>query len=71
MGQTPGPMAINCINAPINSHNLNQVYSFHNGGANAVFADGSVHFLQQSIKLEVLIALETRTGGEVIPANSY
>jgi prepilin-type processing-associated H-X9-DG protein len=70
-GQTPGPMAINCTNAPIKSQNLNQVYSFHNGGANAVFADGSVHFLQQSIKLEVLIALETRTGGEVIPANSY
>jgi hypothetical protein len=34
-------------------------------------ADGSVHFLQQSIKLEILIALETRADGEVIPADSY
>jgi prepilin-type N-terminal cleavage/methylation domain-containing protein/prepilin-type processing-associated H-X9-DG protein len=54
----PGPCALNCSN---NS----EVYSFHTGGANAVFADGSVHFLSYGMDLCVLSALCTRAGGEV------
>jgi prepilin-type N-terminal cleavage/methylation domain-containing protein/prepilin-type processing-associated H-X9-DG protein len=62
--QRPGPVAMNCTN-------VNEVFGFHTGGANVVMADGSVRFLLASVKLEILIALETRAGGEVIPANSY
>jgi prepilin-type N-terminal cleavage/methylation domain-containing protein/prepilin-type processing-associated H-X9-DG protein len=40
--------------------------SGHGGGANVVFADGSVHFLRDSISLKTLQALGTRAGGEVI-----
>jgi prepilin-type processing-associated H-X9-DG protein len=40
--------------------------SVHGGGANTVFADGSVHFLRDSISLVTLKALSTRAGGEVI-----
>jgi prepilin-type processing-associated H-X9-DG protein len=40
--------------------------SGHGGGANVVFADGSVHFLRDSISLATLRALSTRAGGEVI-----
>jgi prepilin-type N-terminal cleavage/methylation domain-containing protein/prepilin-type processing-associated H-X9-DG protein len=40
--------------------------SGHDGGANTVFADGSVHFLRESISLSTLQALSTRAGGEVI-----
>jgi prepilin-type N-terminal cleavage/methylation domain-containing protein/prepilin-type processing-associated H-X9-DG protein len=38
------------------------------GGANFVFCDGSVHYLPNSTPLNVLQALATRNGGEVIPA---
>jgi prepilin-type N-terminal cleavage/methylation domain-containing protein/prepilin-type processing-associated H-X9-DG protein len=55
----PGPCAINCSND-------HEVYSFHTGGANAVFADGSVHFLPRGMGLETLAALVTRAGGEVV-----
>jgi prepilin-type N-terminal cleavage/methylation domain-containing protein/prepilin-type processing-associated H-X9-DG protein len=57
-GQSPGTCAINCTNDK-------EVYSFHSGGANAVFADGSVRFLKSSISIQTLAALITRAGGEV------
>ncbi len=61
---SPGPCAINCTNEK-------QVYSFHPGGANAVFADGSVHFLQAGMSIQVLAALVTRAGGELVPGNEF
>jgi prepilin-type N-terminal cleavage/methylation domain-containing protein/prepilin-type processing-associated H-X9-DG protein len=60
-GIIPGPCPLNCTN---NS----EVYSFHPNGANVVFADGSVHFLDSGINLCTLAALVTRGGGEVIPS---
>lgn len=39
------------------------------GGFNAAFADGSVRFLKHSIAMEVLKALITKAGGEVISAD--
>jgi prepilin-type N-terminal cleavage/methylation domain-containing protein/prepilin-type processing-associated H-X9-DG protein len=68
-GAVPGSQAINCTNS--GGHFMNQVYSFHNQGANVAMADGSVRFLQQSIQLEILIALLTRSYGEVIPNGAY
>jgi prepilin-type processing-associated H-X9-DG protein len=53
----PGHCAINCTNQ--------QVYSFHPGGANVVFADGSVHFLNAGIDIRVFARLVTRAGGRL------
>jgi prepilin-type N-terminal cleavage/methylation domain-containing protein/prepilin-type processing-associated H-X9-DG protein len=60
----PGPCAINCTND-------GELYSFHPNGANAVFADGSVHFLRAGVSIQVLAALVTRAGGEVVPAGDF
>jgi prepilin-type processing-associated H-X9-DG protein len=45
--------------------------SFHPGGANFAFCDGSVHFLKNSISLPTYCALGSRNGGEVISADTY
>jgi prepilin-type N-terminal cleavage/methylation domain-containing protein/prepilin-type processing-associated H-X9-DG protein len=55
----------------INCTNNGEVYSFHTGGANAAFADGSVHFLRESINVRVLARLITRAGGEVVSAGDF
>jgi prepilin-type N-terminal cleavage/methylation domain-containing protein/prepilin-type processing-associated H-X9-DG protein len=60
-----GPCAMNCNNLQ------GDIYSFHTGGANICFADGSVHFVRDSIALPVLAALVTKAGGEIIPSDVY
>ncbi len=45
--------------------------SRHDGGANFLFGDGSVKFLKNTINLGVYQALSSRSGGEVISADSY
>ena len=59
-----GPCAVNCTNN-------REVYSFHSGGANVVFADGSVHFLSESINIRVFAALVTRAGKEVVSGSDF
>jgi prepilin-type N-terminal cleavage/methylation domain-containing protein/prepilin-type processing-associated H-X9-DG protein len=45
--------------------------SYHPGGANAAFCDGSVRFFKNTINTKTWFALGTRAGGEVISADSY
>ena len=59
-----GPCPMNCTNS-------NEMYSFHRGGANTAFADGSVHFLNESMQISVLAALITRSGGESVLGAGY
>lgn len=55
----------------VNCNNDAGVYAFHPGGANALFCDGSVHYLSKSTAASVVIALATRDGNEIIPAGGY
>jgi prepilin-type N-terminal cleavage/methylation domain-containing protein/prepilin-type processing-associated H-X9-DG protein len=45
--------------------------SYHPGGVNALFADGSVHFIKNSISGVTWTALGTIAGGEVVSSDSY
>ncbi len=56
-----GPCAVNCTNA-------GEVYAFHTGGANILYGDGSVRFLNQSTDINTLVWIFTRAGGEIIPS---
>jgi prepilin-type processing-associated H-X9-DG protein len=60
----PGPCSINCTN-------YTNIYSFHPGGANSLFVDGSVHFLNANLDVRILGRLITRAGGEVISGSDY
>ncbi|OWK34995.1 DUF1559 domain-containing protein [Fimbriiglobus ruber] len=60
----PGPCAVNC-------NNVNIFYSFHDGGAYAVVADGSVRFLKVGLDVYVMYALVTREGGELVSPNDF
>jgi prepilin-type processing-associated H-X9-DG protein len=57
---SPGKCAINCNNQ--------DVYSFHPGGANILFADGHVRFVGARIDVREFVKMVTRTGGEVVEA---
>jgi prepilin-type N-terminal cleavage/methylation domain-containing protein/prepilin-type processing-associated H-X9-DG protein len=45
--------------------------SYHSGGVNACFLDGSVKFLKESISNQTWWAIATKAGGEVVSADSY
>jgi prepilin-type processing-associated H-X9-DG protein len=45
--------------------------SFHSGGVNALFLDGHVLFIKDSINLPTFRALATISGGEVISADAF
>jgi prepilin-type N-terminal cleavage/methylation domain-containing protein/prepilin-type processing-associated H-X9-DG protein len=54
-----------------NAKNNDEIYSFHPGGANCLFGDGSVKFLKATTNLLTLRNLVTLNGGEVVSADSY
>jgi prepilin-type processing-associated H-X9-DG protein len=65
-GLEDGPRTINHPEAHVEDY-----WSRHPGGANFLFADGSVHFLKSTINPIPWRALATRNFGEVISSDSY
>jgi prepilin-type processing-associated H-X9-DG protein len=53
-----------------NNCDSNHFWSLHSGGANWLFADGSVKFITYS-GAAVTLPLATRAGGEVVDPGSY
>jgi prepilin-type N-terminal cleavage/methylation domain-containing protein/prepilin-type processing-associated H-X9-DG protein len=45
--------------------------SFHPGGCNFGFSDGSVKFLKQTVNVRTYMALSTRAGGEIVSSDTY
>ncbi|TWU26077.1 DUF1559 family PulG-like putative transporter [Bythopirellula polymerisocia] len=56
----------NCDGQMINCTNLEEIYSFHPGGANFTYGDGSVHFISEDLDIVTFAALHSRAGGEVV-----
>jgi prepilin-type N-terminal cleavage/methylation domain-containing protein/prepilin-type processing-associated H-X9-DG protein len=46
-------------------------YSYHPGGVNVLFGDGSVRFLKDAVNLVALRAILTLNGGETVSADQY
>jgi prepilin-type N-terminal cleavage/methylation domain-containing protein/prepilin-type processing-associated H-X9-DG protein len=63
-GQGFGPCVMNCTND-------NEMYSFHRGGANVAYGDGSVRFLRETIRNTTFAALVTKATGDIPPADEY
>ncbi len=55
-------------NCMINCHNDGETYAFHSGGANHAFADGSTHFLSETISATVYAAFVTARGESLTAA---
>jgi prepilin-type processing-associated H-X9-DG protein len=53
----PGPCAVNCTNS-------NEIYSFHTGGANVLFADTTIRFLSTDTSIQTVAKMVTRNGDE-------
>jgi prepilin-type processing-associated H-X9-DG protein len=45
--------------------------SYHPGGVNVGFLDGSVRFVKQTVNPSTWWAIATMAGGEVVDASSY
>jgi prepilin-type processing-associated H-X9-DG protein len=50
---------------------FNAARSYHSGGVNVAFGDGSVHFIKNSINLTTWRALGSKGGGEILSSDSY
>jgi prepilin-type processing-associated H-X9-DG protein len=53
----------------VNCTNDDEIYAFHPSGANFLRCDGSVSFLRESTTIGVVIALFTRSFGEILPSD--
>jgi prepilin-type N-terminal cleavage/methylation domain-containing protein/prepilin-type processing-associated H-X9-DG protein len=51
--------------------NNQALFSFHPGGASALFGDGSVRFLKDGIQVTTLRHLVTLKGGEILSSDQY
>jgi prepilin-type processing-associated H-X9-DG protein len=73
----PGTCAVNCTNGfaypgttgPFGTEGSGAPYSFHIGGINAVFGDGSVRFVKASVDIQTFAALVTMSNGETLSSD--
>jgi prepilin-type N-terminal cleavage/methylation domain-containing protein/prepilin-type processing-associated H-X9-DG protein len=50
---------------------VDDYWSFHRGGCNFLFGDGSVRFIKESVNPSIFSYLSTRAGGEVVGSDQF
>jgi prepilin-type processing-associated H-X9-DG protein len=63
----PGPLNTAGNNGGAND----ELFSYHGGGINCLFGDGSVRFIKDSVNVVTLRGLVTLNGSEVLSSDSY
>ncbi|GAC1467199.1 MAG: DUF1559 domain-containing protein [Isosphaeraceae bacterium] len=59
------------VTAGNNAGANDEIFSYHSGGGNVLFGDGSVRFLKDSVNVVTLRSLVTASAGEVLSADQY
>jgi prepilin-type N-terminal cleavage/methylation domain-containing protein/prepilin-type processing-associated H-X9-DG protein len=59
------------VNAAYNIGTMIGASSYHPGGVNVGFLDGSVKFIKDSVSLQTWGSIASKAGGEVVSADSY
>jgi prepilin-type processing-associated H-X9-DG protein len=67
---TPNFVNYDCTDSTFTAAHM-AARSWHPGGVNVVFCDGSVHFIKNTISPKTWAALGTISGGEVISADAF
>ena len=60
-----------CGSQDADHSNITNAGSYHPGGANVLFSDGSVRFVKSSTNMFIWWALGTRSDGEVVSSDAY
>jgi prepilin-type N-terminal cleavage/methylation domain-containing protein/prepilin-type processing-associated H-X9-DG protein len=68
---TPNTRLLDCGDVTYFTSSHMAARSYHPGGVNTSFCDGSVKFIKESVNIVTWRALGTRSGGEVVSADSY
>jgi prepilin-type N-terminal cleavage/methylation domain-containing protein/prepilin-type processing-associated H-X9-DG protein len=71
----PNPSYYNCNmeswGGDFDAPGMYNLSSYHPGGANVAYADGSVRFIKSSTSMQVMWSLGSRGGNEVISSDTY
>jgi len=65
-GGNPGDPAKFPYPAPYSNLSTAETFAFHPAGANILFGDGSVHFVNENVDIRTFARLVTRNGNEVV-----
>jgi prepilin-type N-terminal cleavage/methylation domain-containing protein/prepilin-type processing-associated H-X9-DG protein len=60
-----------CASCGPNEATFSNAQSYHPGGVNVLFGDGSVRFVKDSVNPQTWMALGTRAAGEIVSADAY
>ena len=71
----PNPQYYNCNmeswGGDFDAPGMYNMSSYHPGGTNAAFCDGSVRFLKSSTGLPIMWALGSKSGGDLVSSDQY